>query len=259
MILAAGKGTRMRSDLAKALHPICGEPMLSYPLAAVKGLACTRVLVVIGHQAERIQAVFANAELEWVVQSQQLGTAHAVRCALPKLAGFIGTVLICCGDTPLLTTETLRSLLKEHFEAEVDLSVLTMVLAEPGSYGRILRDRRGHVTGIVEAKDAGEGQYGIKEVNTGIYCAKSELLHAVIPAIKNANAQAEYYLTDLVHKAVGQGWKVETVMAANPQEFLGVNTQEELEGAATIISRRLEEPSRVEGLAWDDDKSPSFH
>ena len=243
MILAAGKGTRMHSDLAKVLHPICGKPMLSYPLAAVRGLGCTRILAVIGHQAERIQELFAATPVEWVVQSQQLGTAHAILCALPRLTAFTGTVLICCGDTPLLTAETLKTLLERHHQAGVDLSVLTMVLEEPGSYGRILRDGRGRVEGIVEAKDARVEQRGIHEVNTGIYCARADLLHAVIPSIGNANAQGEYYLTDLVHRAVEQGWKVETVVAADPQEFLGVNTRGELAAAAVIISLRLQQSS----------------
>jgi bifunctional UDP-N-acetylglucosamine pyrophosphorylase/glucosamine-1-phosphate N-acetyltransferase len=243
LILAAGKGTRMYSDLAKVLHPICDRPMLSYPLAAVKGLPCDRIFAVIGHQAERIQEVFAAAQVEWVVQSQQLGTAHAVLCALPRLTGFTGMVLICCGDTPLLTAETLRNFLDRHHEAEADLSVLTMILDEPGSYGRIVRDSRGKVEGIVEAKDAPVGQRGIHEVNTGVYCARADLLQAVIPSIGNANAQAEYYLTDLVHKAVEQGWKVKTVVAADPQEFLGVNTRDELAQAAAIISLRLQHSS----------------
>jgi len=249
LILAAGKGTRMYSDLAKVLHPMCGKPMLSYPLAAVQELPCDRILAVIGHQAARIQEFFAAAQVEWVVQSQQLGTAHAVLCALPKLTGFTGTVLICCGDTPLLTAETLRTFLERHHEAGADLSVLTMVLAEPGSYGRILRDRSGRVKGIVEAKDARVGQRSIHEVNTGVYCARADLLQAVVPTIGNANAQAEYYLTDLVHKAVEQGWRVETVTAGDPREFLGVNTPEELAAAAAVISRRLRTPSRAKGLA----------
>lgn len=238
LILAAGKGTRMRSDLAKVLHPICGEPMLSYSLAAVQGLGCERVLVVIGHQAERIQGAFASARVEWVLQSQPLGTADAVRCALPKVADFTGTVLICCGDTPLLTTKTLRTFLGRHYEAGAELSILTMILDNPGSYGRILRDRRGQVKAVVEAKDAGEDERGIQEVNTGVYCARADLLHAVIPAIDSANAQGEYYLTDLVHKAVEQGWKVETVVAADPEEFLGINTREELAAAAAVIATR---------------------
>jgi bifunctional UDP-N-acetylglucosamine pyrophosphorylase/glucosamine-1-phosphate N-acetyltransferase len=243
LILAAGKGTRMHSNLAKVLHPICGKPMLSYPLAALRELGCNRILAVIGHQAERIQQVFAPMQVEWVVQSQQLGTAHAVLCALPRLTGFTGTVLICCGDTPLLTADTLKTFLGRHHETGVDLSVLTMVLEEPGSYGRILRDSQGRVEGIVEAKDARVEQHGIPEVNTGIYSARADLLHAVIPSIGNANVQKEYYLTDLVHKAAEQGWKVETVVAADPQEFLGVNTRDELAQAAAIISLRMEKSS----------------
>jgi bifunctional UDP-N-acetylglucosamine pyrophosphorylase/glucosamine-1-phosphate N-acetyltransferase len=238
LILAAGKGTRMRSDLAKVLHPICGAPMLSYALAAVQGVGCKRILVVIGHQAERIQGAFAAAQVEWVLQSPQMGTADAVRCALPKLGDFTGTVLICCGDTPLLSTETLRTFLGRHYEVGADLSVLTMIVDEPGSYGRIFRDGQGKVRGVVEAKDAGEEQRGIQEVNTGVYCAGARLLHAVIPAIENVNAQSEYYLTDLVHNAVEQGWKVETVVGTDPEEFLGINTRKDLAAAAAVIAAR---------------------
>lgn len=250
LILAAGKGTRMRSDLAKVLHPICGEPMLSYTLAAVQGIECKQILVVIGHQAESIQGVFAAARVEWVLQSQQLGTADAVRCALPKLEDFTGTVLICCGDTPLLTAKTLRAFLGTHYEAGAELSVLTMVLNEPGSYGRIVRDGRGKVKAVVEAKDAGEEERRIEEVNTGVYCARADLLHAVIPSIENANAKGEYYLTDLVRKAVEQGWKVETVVAADPEEFLGINTREELAAAAAVIATRTRSLRRNPARFW---------
>jgi bifunctional UDP-N-acetylglucosamine pyrophosphorylase/glucosamine-1-phosphate N-acetyltransferase len=244
LILAAGKGTRMRSDLAKVLHPICGVPMLSYSLAAVQGLGCKRMLVVVGHQAERIQRVFASAQVEWVLQSRQMGTADAVRCALPKLADFAETVVICCGDTPLLSSQTLRTFVEGHYKAGAELSILTMVLAEPGSYGRILRDSQGKVRAVVEAKDAGEEERGIHEVNTGVYCARAGLLHAVIPSIDNANVQGEYYLTDLVRKAVEQGWKVEAVIAAGPEEFLGINTQEDLAAAAAVIAGRTRSPRR---------------
>jgi bifunctional UDP-N-acetylglucosamine pyrophosphorylase/glucosamine-1-phosphate N-acetyltransferase len=244
LILAAGKGTRMRSDLAKVLHPICGVPMLSYSLAAVQGLGCKRILVVIGHQAERIQRAFARAQVEWVLQSRQTGTADAVRCALPKLADFAGTVVICCGDTPLLTSQTLRTFMERHYKARAALSILTMVLAEPGSYGRILRDGQGRVRGVIEAKDAGEEERGIHEVNTGVYCATAGLLHAIIPSIGNANVQSEYYLTDLVHRTVDQGWKVETVVAADAEEFLGINTQEDLATAAAVIVGRTRNPRR---------------
>jgi bifunctional UDP-N-acetylglucosamine pyrophosphorylase/glucosamine-1-phosphate N-acetyltransferase len=238
LVLAAGKGTRMYSDLAKVLHPICGRPMLSYTLATLQELPLVQVLVVVGHQAERIKKVHADAPVEWVLQSEQLGTAHAVQCALPGLAGFVGSVLICCGDTPLLTADTLRMFLGEHMNCNADLSVLSMVLEKPGNYGRVIRNAQGAVLGIIEAKDASERERDIREVNTGIYCAKADVLRAVIPDIDNTNVQGEYYLTDLVQIAVERGWQVEAVKASDAGEFLGVNTQEELAAAETIIAQR---------------------
>jgi len=240
LVLAAGKGTRMYSDLAKVLHPICGRPMLSYTLIAVEELGFDRVLVVVGHQAERIREVFAEAQVEWVLQSQQLGTAHAAQCALPHLTDHGGSVLICCGDTPLLSAETLRLFHMEHVSRGADLSVLSMLLDEPESYGRVVRNSEGEVSAIVEAKDASERERTIREVNTGIYCASADLLRAVLPDVGNANVQGEYYLTDLVQMAAGGGWKVQAVIAADPIEFLGVNTEEELEVAEKVIRQRAQ-------------------
>ena len=240
LILAAGKGVRMRSDLAKVMHPICGRPMLSYVLNVVRGLGLRRVLVIVGHQAGRIKEAFAATSVEWVVQAEQLGTANAVQCALPHMDGFSGDVLICCGDTPLLTTETLRMFMEEHRSKGSDLSVLSMVLRQPGAYGRILRDSQGLVEGIIEAKDADKSELEINEVNTGIYCARADLLRSVIPEIDNTNAQGEYYLTDMVQKAAEKELKVQAVPASDSQEFLGVNTKAELEGAETVIAQRIQ-------------------
>ncbi|MFP3870729.1 MAG: NTP transferase domain-containing protein [Syntrophobacteria bacterium] len=244
LVLAAGKGTRMHSDLAKVLHPICGQPMLFYPLAVLKELGLARVLVVVGYQAERIQELFATAGVEWVVQVEQQGTAHAVNCALPHLAGSDRPVLICCGDTPLVTAKTLGAFLGSHLSAAVDLSILSAVLEQPAQYGRILRDCRQQVVAIVEAVDAREEELDIREVNTGIYCASVEMLRAVVPLIDNGNVQGEYYLTDMVQRAVEQGWRVQAVVASNFQEFLGVNTREELAAATEVISKRSRSASR---------------
>jgi bifunctional UDP-N-acetylglucosamine pyrophosphorylase/glucosamine-1-phosphate N-acetyltransferase len=243
LVLAAGQGTRMYSDLAKVLHPICGRPMLSYTLGTVEELGFDRLLVVVGHQADRIKEVFAGVRVEWVLQSQQLGTAHAVQCALPHLTDHGGSVVICCGDTPLLTADTLRLFQMEHTKLDADLSVLSMVLEEPGSYGRVVRDSEGKVSGIIEAKDASGQEFKIKEVNTGIYCAAADLLRDVIPEISNANAQGEYYLTDLVQLAVGRGWKVQAVTASDPRQFQGINTKEELEAVERVIAQRMEQPA----------------
>ncbi|MCG6916218.1 MAG: NTP transferase domain-containing protein [Deltaproteobacteria bacterium] len=238
LVLAAGKGTRMYSDLAKVLHPICGRPMLAYPLAALGELNLDRVLVVVGHEAASIQEIFSEAPVEWVLQSEQLGTGHAVLCALPHLADFVGSVLICCGDTPLLTTATLHLFLTNHQRSDKDLSVLSMLLDEPGSYGRIVRNSAGEVSGIVEARDATGAEKDIREVNTGIYCARTALLQGVVPEISNTNAQGEYYLTDMVKLAVERGWKVQALAGSDPSEFMGVNTEEELAAAERVIAGR---------------------
>jgi UDP-N-acetylglucosamine diphosphorylase/glucosamine-1-phosphate N-acetyltransferase len=240
LILAAGKGTRMQSDTAKVLHAICGRPMLSYVLEATEELEPARVWVVVGHQAGRVQEAFATASVEWVVQDNQLGTGHAVRCALPHLADFTGSILICCGDTPLLTTETMARFVSHHLSTDSDLSVLSMLVEDPGSYGRILRNHAGEVAGIVEAKDATAEELEVREVNTGIYCADTGLLYATIPEIGKANVQGEYYLTDVVQLAVEGRWKVQAMVASDPLEFLGVNTNGELETAEEIIVQRTQ-------------------
>jgi bifunctional UDP-N-acetylglucosamine pyrophosphorylase/glucosamine-1-phosphate N-acetyltransferase len=156
------------------------------------------------------------------------------------LADHGGSVLICCGDTPLLTAETLRKFQVEHMNRGADLSVLSMLLDEPGSYGRVVRDSGGEVSAIIEAKDATEQERTIREVNTGIYCASADLLRAVLPDVENANIQGEYYLTDLVQMSAGRGWNVQAVTASDPIEFLGVNTEEELAAAEEIIAQRTQ-------------------
>jgi bifunctional UDP-N-acetylglucosamine pyrophosphorylase/glucosamine-1-phosphate N-acetyltransferase len=173
-----------------------------------------------------------------VIQAEQLGTAHAVRCALPHLVGVSGSVLICCGDTPLVTARTLRTFMQTHLAAGVDLSVLSMVLEYSTDYGRIVRDSKGRIVGIIEARDASEAELEIREVNTGIYCASAALLRKVIPLIDNANAQGEYYLTDLVGRALAHGWRVQAVAVADPREVMGVNSPEELAAVERLIAQR---------------------
>ena len=159
---------------------------------------------------------------------------------LTHLTDHGGAVLICCGDTPLLTAETLRLFQIEHMNRGADLSVLSMLLDEPGSYGRVVKDAGGEVSAIIEAKDVSAQERTIREVNTGIYCVSADLLRAVLPDVENANVQGEYYLTDLVQMAVGRGWNVQAVTASDPMEFMGVNTDEELEAAEEVIAQRTQ-------------------
>src|SRR5262245_31381734 len=159
----------MKSDLAKVLHPMAGRPMLAYVLDALAGLEVGRVLVVVGHQRERVMEEFAGRGLEWVVQAEQRGTGHAVLMAAPVLAGFPGTLLVVCGDTPLLTTATLETLLEHHRGANAAVTVLSMRVPDPKGYGRVLRDPAGGISAIVEERDASPEQRAIHEVNSGNY------------------------------------------------------------------------------------------
>ena len=177
IILAAGKGTRMKSDLVKVLHPILGLPMLSYPVdLSLNGIQAEKTIVVVGHQAERIQERFKDDPLEFVLQAEQLGTGHAVLQALPLIRSFDGTVLILCGDVPLVKVETIRSFVDAFRSQGSELSVMTVVVENPSGYGRIVRNPQGWLEKIVEEKDATAEERRIREINTGLYCVKAPFL-----------------------------------------------------------------------------------
>ena len=204
IILAAGKGTRMKSSLVKVLHPAAGRPMIDWPVEAARAAGAMPLVLVLGHQAEAVQEHFRDAPgISFAQQDQQLGTGHAVSCAKPALAGFSGTVLILCGDTPLLRPETLNGLIRFHCSRKAVLTVLTAEMNDPSGYGRVVRDGSGGVARIVEQKDATPEELAVREVNSGIYCMETDFLFKYIDAISCDNAQNEYYLTDLVSIAVG--------------------------------------------------------
>jgi bifunctional UDP-N-acetylglucosamine pyrophosphorylase/glucosamine-1-phosphate N-acetyltransferase len=229
IILAAGKGTRMKSDLVKVLHPILGLPMLFYPIElSLNGIKAEKTVVVVGHQADLIQERFKDLKIEFAIQKEQLGTGHAVLQAIPFLQSFKGTVLILCGDVPLVKTETLRSFINTYREKESTLSVLTTIVDNPFGYGRILRNPEGWLEKIVEEKDASEKERTIREINTGIYCIKSSFLKEGLREIGKENAQGEYYLTDLVEVAKKSGLKCSAHIATNVTEVMGINTRIDL-------------------------------
>jgi UDP-N-acetylglucosamine diphosphorylase/glucosamine-1-phosphate N-acetyltransferase len=238
IILAAGKGTRMKSDLAKILHPICGVPMLEYPIAAARAAGAERIAVVIGYQAEQIRETFRDRGLIFVEQLRQLGTGHAVLQARGVFCGYDGAVLILCGDVPLIRPETLKALVTRHRSRGAAVTVLTVILEEPGGYGRVVKDRDGRVLKIVEARDASEEEKRIREINTGLYCAESRFLFDAVARLGNRNAQGEYYLTDIVEMACGGGLTVDSCPAADPLEVMGINTREDLERAGRWMSSR---------------------
>ena len=238
LVLAAGQGTRMKSDLAKVLHPMAGRPMLAHVLDALETLRLPRVLVVVGHQRERVMERFAGQGLEWVVQAEQRGTGHAAMMAAPALEGFRGTLLVVCGDTPLLRAVTLEDLLARHAASRAAVTVLTMRLPDPHGYGRIVRDPSGALAAIVEERDASAAERAIDEVNSGNYAFDYPALAGVLPALGSHNVQGEYYLTDTVATLRARGLGVAAVCAPDARELLGVNTPEQLAEAERIFRAR---------------------
>lgn len=225
VILAAGKGTRMRSALPKVMQPLAGKPLLAHVLDASRTLGAERPIVVYGHGGDVVQNAFTNDAIDWVLQAEQKGTGHAVLVALPVLAKE-GSTLILYGDVPLLSVSTLQRLLAVC-EGKNELGLLTVTLDNPTGYGRIVREA-GKVSRIVEQKDASADELLIKEVNTGILCVPNALLHKWLPELRNANSQGEYYLTDLIGMATAEGVAVSAVHPDTPWEVEGVNDKLQL-------------------------------
>jgi bifunctional UDP-N-acetylglucosamine pyrophosphorylase / glucosamine-1-phosphate N-acetyltransferase len=255
IVLAAGLGTRMRSTRAKVLHELGGEPLLRYSLAAVGGLGADPVVVVVGHQANAVRDVAAAsglAGLRAVLQEEQRGTGHAVRCALPALEGFSGDVLILYGDAPLIRAETLRRLVAAHRARGADLSLLTVRYADPTGYGRIVRDADGRVRGIVEERDAGPDERALTEVNPGFYCVRADVLRPLLAALRDDNAQREFYLTDIVGLAARAGRRVIATPTERPIEVAGINTSAELARMEATLRTEIVERWMAAGVTFED-------
>jgi bifunctional UDP-N-acetylglucosamine pyrophosphorylase / glucosamine-1-phosphate N-acetyltransferase len=227
LILAAGKGTRMKSDLPKVLHKVCGRPMLDFVLDKSERLGATRIITVVGYQAEKVIPV-VEGRAEYVLQQPQNGTGHAVMCAAPKFESSAGVLLMLYGDVPLLTEATMRRLLDAHKQEGNKATVLTAILDDPTGYGRIIRDSDGRLDRIVEHKDANEAERAVREINTGICCFMIPELLDVLKEISNDNAQGEYYITDAIGLMRRRGWAVGAVIAADPRETEGINTEDQL-------------------------------
>jgi bifunctional UDP-N-acetylglucosamine pyrophosphorylase/glucosamine-1-phosphate N-acetyltransferase len=239
IILAAGVGKRMGSDLPKVLHPVLGRPMLEHVLEAVRHAGVGRSIVVIGHQADRVRAAVAGSDVEFVLQAQQLGTGHAVLQAQPLLSGVAGVALVLCGDTPLLTPETLTALLDAHRAASASATVLSALVEDPTGYGRIVRGAGGAVERIVEHKDASENEQRIREINSGLFAFALPELFTALAEVKADNAQGEYYLTDTLAILLRQGRRVAAHRCPDPREVLGVNTPAQLHEVESIMKTRL--------------------
>ena len=235
LILAAGKGTRMKSRMPKVLHALCGRPMLGHVLEAAAAVSPTRRLVVVGHEAENVKASFPEG-VEFVLQPEQRGTGHAVLQCREPLAGFRGDALILYGDTPLLRGETIAALQRHKQQTRADLVMLTAEVDVPGI---VLRDAAGAVERIVEVPDATPEQRRIAERNTGVYLLDADLLFKLLAQVGDDNAQGEIYLTDIVELAVREGLRIEALALEDPDEALGVNTRAQLAQAAAAMRRRI--------------------
>ena len=254
VILAAGKGTRMKSKLPKVLHKVGGHPMLEHVMDAAEAAGCRDNVVVIGHGAELVRELVGD-RARIALQAEQLGTGHAVLQAADTLKDFTGTVMILCGDTPLLEAEELEKFYAEHVKSGAAATVMSALMDDPFGYGRILRDANGDVAGIVEQKDASEEQKQIKEINTGNYCVEAPLLFEVLRTLGNNNAQGEYYLTDVLAKLRAMGKKVGGVITADSEMIMGVNSRRQLAEAESVMRRRIAERHMDDGVTIMDPAS----
>ncbi len=252
IVLAAGQGTRMKSNRAKVLHELCGVPMLGHVLRAAKRLSPARMIVVVGRDADEVEETFAG-EAEFVLQAEQKGTGHAVLVAEPTLGPVEGDVLVLYGDTPLLTSETLEEMSRAKRERGADLAVLTA--RTKNIPGRVVRDADGRVARIVEAQDATPEELEIEERNTGVYLFSADLLREGLASLSPDNAQGELYITDIVGFAVGRGLRVEAVVTDAPEESMGINTRAELADATAYMRRRLAREHMDNGVTFIDPDS----
>ncbi|RKJ62502.1 bifunctional UDP-N-acetylglucosamine diphosphorylase/glucosamine-1-phosphate N-acetyltransferase GlmU [Butyricicoccus sp. 1XD8-22] len=247
VVLAAGQGTRMKSKLYKVLHPVCGKPMVEHVIDNIQNLDVSRIVTIVGHGAEKVKETLGEKS-EYVLQAEQLGTAHAVQQAEYILADLEGTTLVVCGDTPLIRDETLKSLVEFHQKQNAKATILTAVAENPYGYGRIIRNEKGQVSQIVEQKDASDEQQLVKEINTGTYCFDNKALFESLKLVKNENAQGEYYLPDVIEILKAQGEIVSAFTTDDFDEILGVNDRVALSQAEEIMRARINEKHMRNGV-----------
>ena len=246
IVLAAGKGTRMKSDLPKVMHPALGRPMVEWVVDAARAVGCAPVVLVVGHGAEVVRGHFQGRPgIEFVTQMPQLGTGHAVDMARPLFErGMLGEeTLVLCGDGPLIRAETLRILLDTHRSSGAAATLATAVIPDPQGYGRIQRDAHGNFARIVEQKDATPEQLGIREINPSYYCFRTADLFDALKRVTNQNASGEYYLTDVFELLLRDGKRVSVVDAVPAEDVLSVNTPEQLAEVTRILQSRSARPT----------------
>lgn len=242
LILAAGKGTRMKSDMAKALHKVNGRHIVDYVIDVAEKLTETKPIVVVGHQADEVKKTVGNRAL-FALQSPQLGTGHAVMAAAPLFKNSTGDMLLLYGDVPLITEKTTEKLIKTHRAGGFYATVLTSFPPDPTGYGRIIRNEDGTLNRILEHKDASDDERLIKEINTGIICFKIAELIEALGELSDNNNQKEYYITDIPEIFNSKGLRVGAVAVDDPQEVEGINTIEQLEQIESVMERKLKNSS----------------
>lgn len=247
IVLAAGKGTRMRSDLYKVLHTVCGLPMVEHVIRAVKQSGVTQVVSIVGHGAEQVKEVLQGAS-QYALQREQLGTGHAVLQAKDLLGNQDGNTLVICGDTPLLTGDTLTELFAYHEQSGARATILTALADDPTGYGRVIRSASGDVLKIVEQKDASPEELAVQEINTGTYVFDNQALFSALSQVTNENAQGEYYLPDVIEIMKSQGDAVSAHIMSDMNEVLGVNDRVALAQATDLMSRRINERHMRNGV-----------
>lgn len=241
----------MKSKLYKVLHPVCGKPMVEHVVDEALKLSLSKLVTIVGHGAEEVKKQLGDKS-EYALQAEQLGTAHAVKQAQPFLADEKGVTIVICGDTPLLTAETMEQMLKEHTQREAKATILTAVAEDPTGYGRIIRSENGAVQKIVEHKDASEEERLVTEINTGTYCFDNEALFRAIDQVSNDNAQGEYYLPDVIEILKNEGETVAAYQTGNFQETLGVNDRVALSQAEQFMKERINKRHMQNGVTLID-------
>jgi bifunctional UDP-N-acetylglucosamine pyrophosphorylase/glucosamine-1-phosphate N-acetyltransferase len=258
IILAAGKGTRMKSSRAKVLHEVFYAPMVHHVINAALPLQPTRIVVIVGHQKSAVENALGGFDIEFAVQEKQLGTGHAVLAAERAIDDSSGTVMILCGDTPLIRSSTLQDMYSRHLKKKTTLTLMTTKLQDPSNYGRILCNTSGKVEGIVEQKDATPQQLQIQEINAGIYCVDKTFLFSALKNVGTDNSQGEVYLTDIVKLAVEGGMTIEKYTTDTPMDVLGVNSRVELADAQKELQLRRNRELMLQGVSMHNPETISI-
>lgn len=256
IVLAAGRGTRMKSDVPKVMHGILGLPMLSHVLGALEGASVRKRIVIAGYGAALLKDAFKKEKV--LVQKRLLGSGDAVNTARSALKGYYGDVIVICGDTPFIRPDSIKNVMAEHAAQGASATVLSIVIDDPADYGRVVREG-GRVIKIVEAKDASPAELRIKEINSGTYCFRSKDLFSALGKVKPGNSKKEYYLTDVIDILNGMGKKVIGVTSSDAAEAIGVNSRQDMARANKVIKERVLDKLMSEGVTIEDPETTTIY